>query len=61
MRWTKNVFDLAVILRLLVGIHDQETNRRTSGSTLEDTRQNLNFIGLFTLGREAGGAWLTSI
>ena len=61
MGWTKHVLYLAVILRLLVSIHDQETNRRTSGSTLEDTRQNLDFIGLFALGRETGGAWLTSI
>ena len=61
MGWTENVLNLAVILGLLIRIHNQQSNGGSRCHPLKDTRQNLNFVRLLTLRRKTRCAGLPAI
>ncbi len=59
MAGTIGVFDLAIVLRALVGILDQQRNRRPGGKLCagvvhHDPGQDFHRVGLLPLGSEAG-------
>ena len=45
--------DLAIVLRPLVGVADQERDRRAGGPALEGAGEDLDLVGLLPLGGEA--------
>ena len=56
MARAKRLQDVAVVLAALVGVANQQANRRAGGDALVHARQNLNRIGLVALGDVAAGA-----
>ena len=51
----------AVILTALIGIANQECDRRSGCFALEYTRQNFDPVLFFALGYMARGTWLAAI
>ncbi len=54
MRRSELLRDIAIILRPLINVLDEQSNRRARGSALEHTGENLHLIGLTPLGRMPG-------
>ena len=55
------VFYFRIIFRSLILIFDQKTNGRARSNTFEDAGQNLNRIGLPTLGRVFTGTGFATV
>ena len=53
MAGAEAVGDLAIILGALIGVFDQQPDRRAGGSALENAGQDAHFIGFTPLGGEA--------
>jgi hypothetical protein len=53
--------DVAVVLAALVGVLDQQANRRAGGQALVHAREDLHRIGLVALGNEFTGAGATPV
>jgi hypothetical protein len=61
MTGTKALRDIGVILAALIGVADQQGNRRARGPAFVDAGENLHRIGLVALRDELAGAGATTI
>ena len=61
MAGPKGLHDGAVIFAALVGVFDQQANRRAGRLAFKNARQNLDRIGLIALGDKAAGAGAAAI
>ncbi len=53
--------DIAVVLAALIGVADQQGNRRAGGAVLVHTGQDLDLVGLLALRHVARGARLAAV
>ena len=58
---TEAVLDLLVVARALIGVLDQQPDRRAGGASFEHAREDAHLIGLAPLARELRGAGATTI
>src|SRR5690606_19373709 len=58
---TEQVLDGRVVLGLLVGIADQQTDRAAGGAPLEHAGEDLDLVRLLTLGGVSAGARLAPV
>ena len=58
---TEQVLDRRVVLGLLIGIADQQTDRAAGGAPLEHPGEDLHLVRLLTLGGMAAGARLAPV
>ena len=61
MTGPKRLQNISVIFAALVGVLNQQRNRRSCGFTLIDTAQNLNHVRFLALGHMATGAWTSAV
>ncbi|KPW14023.1 Alpha/beta hydrolase family protein [Pseudomonas syringae pv. atrofaciens] len=57
----EQVLDRRIVFGFLIGVADQQADGGAGGLALEDTRENLDLIGLLTLRGVAAGARLTPV
>ena len=56
MAWAEGLQNVAVVFAALVGVLDQQRNRRAGGFAFVHARHNLHLVGFITLGHMAAGA-----
>jgi len=61
MAGTKALRNVGVVLAALVGIADQQRDRRARGAAFVDAREDFHRIGLVALGHELAGAGTAAI
>ena len=61
MAGAEGVEQVAVVLAALVGVLDQQADRRAGGQAFVDARQDLDRIGLVALGHVAAGAGAAAV
>ncbi len=61
MAGPKRLQNIPVIFAALVGVLNQQRNRRSCGFTLIDTAQNLNHVWFLALGHMATGSWTAAV
>jgi hypothetical protein len=57
----EGVEDVAVVLAALVGVADQQADRRARGAAFIDTRQDLHRVGFVALRNVAAGAGTAAV
>ena len=61
MTGAERVQDVAVVFAALVGVFDEQADRRASGFAFVNTAQNFDCIGLVALRHKLGGARAASV
>ena len=59
--WAEGLGDVAIVLAALVGVADQQANRRAGGLALVHARQDLDLVRLVALGDEFAGAGAAAV